>query len=169
MTTPTVTDTSAKSSGFLASLLTLVPKSLTLTGNPAVDGAIFKGIVGTAGIVGGWIYAQLKLTNPAYATYLTGAIVAALVMAASFIWGWLNTKLLQAKSMNAAMALKASGASILLPDPKKPGNVVDKPITPASAQAIVNAFGNVKVSVDAETALTNKLNTFSKSGGAVSS
>lgn len=163
----TITDTTpAKPSGFLASIMALVPKSLVLTGNPAIDGTIFRGIVAVASIGGTWLYTHLKLTDPDYAKYLTGAIIAALVTAVTFVWGWINSKANQAKAMNAAVAMKAAGASIPVPSQVVPGAVTDRPITPATAQEIVKQFGNVHVAVDAETALTNQLNTFAN-GGAV--
>lgn len=158
----TTTDTTRP--GFLASLMALVPKSLVLTGNPAVDGTIFRGIVFVAGVAGTWLYSHLKLTDPNYATVLSGVIVAALVAAVTFVWAWIVSKINQAKAVQAGVAMKASGASVPVPAPGLPGLVIDKPVTPATAQAIVKAFGNVHVPVDAEKALTDDLNTFAKGG-----
>jgi hypothetical protein len=159
-----MSDTGTKPKGILATLLNYVPKSITITGDPARDSIIFKFVVVAATFCATWLYTKLKLTDPDYLAYLTGAITAGLVVVLTMIAGFLNSRILQAKSMNAALNLQASGASRLVPAETvsdavpTPGAVVNKPITPLTAQEIVKRFGNVTVPVSDETLLTAELN-----------
>lgn len=146
----TLTDTTTKPKGVFASLMALVPKSVTITDDPAKDGLIYKAIVLVSGVAATWAYVHLKLTDPDYIAYLTGGITAALVVAVTFIAGFINSRVLTAKSMNAAITMKAAGASVLIDDPTLPGTVTDKPITSKTAPDILKQFGNMRISVDKE-------------------
>lgn len=159
-----MSDTGTKPKGVFALLLKFVPKSITITGDPARDSIVFKFVVVAATACATWLYTHLKLTDPDYLAYLTGAVTAVLVVVLTTVAGFVNSRILQAKSMNAALNLQAAGASVLVPAesvpnaPKIPGAVVNQPITPLTAQQIVKRFGNITVPVAAEPALTAELN-----------
>jgi hypothetical protein len=131
------------------------PLSASITGNAALDGLILKGITVLATLATTWLMSHLDLKDPNFAYWLTGAITSALAIGATAVWGVLNSRLNQVKAVTAGMNLVVSGAAIT--QSNVTGTVL-KPVTPASAAEIVKNFGNVRVPVKDEPALTDKLN-----------
>lgn len=133
--------------------------TLSITGNPAIDGLILKGLMaGSAAIVGvilTWLNAH-GFNDPNLNLMLSGAVLSVLAMIATAIWGFIKSRLDQAKGVTAGMNLALAGQAILASTGG--GRATPIAVTPASAQEIVKNFGNVKVAVKDEPALTDALN-----------
>lgn len=135
------------------------PTSLSITGNPAIDGLILKGILAVAaaatGIILTWLNAH-GFSDPNLNLMVSGVIVSILTMGVTAIWGWMNSKVAQAKAVQAGLNLGLSGNSINIK--AGDGTVTPLPITSSAADRIVKEFGDVKVAIPDEPALTNVLN-----------
>lgn len=134
--------------------------TLSITGNPAIDGMILKGLMAGSAAIAGVILTWLNahgFNDPNLNLMLSGAVLSVLAMVATAIWSFIKSRLDQAKAVNAGINLFASGASVNVPVDHT-GLVMPKPVTPESAANIVRDFGNVKVAIPDEPALTEKLN-----------
>lgn len=135
------------------------PTSLSITGNPALDGLILKGLMAGAAAITGVILTWLNahgFSDPNLNLMLSGAVLSVLAMIATAIWGWLNSRIAQAKGVQAGMNLVLAGQAIMAPSH---GNLSTPiPVTTTTAQEIVKQFGDVKVAVPDEPALTAQLN-----------
>src|SRR6185312_8845680 len=91
------------------------PTSLSITGNPAIDGLILKGILAIAaaatGVILTWLNAH-GFNDPNLNLMVSGIIVSILAMGATAAWGWMNSKIAQAKEVQAGLNLGLSGNSI---------------------------------------------------------
>lgn len=135
------------------------PSTLAITGNPAIDGLILKGLMAGSAAIAGVILTWLNahgFNDPNLNLMLSGAVLSVLAMVATAIWGFIKSRLDQAKAVNAGINLFASGGSVNVPVGM--GLAIPVSATPASAQEIVKQFGDVKVAVKDEPALTEKLN-----------
>lgn len=135
------------------------PTSLSITGNPAIDGLILKGLMAGAAAITGVILTWLNahgFSDPNLNLMLSGAILSVLAMAATAVWGYINSRVAVAKGVQAGMNLVLAGQAIMAPTR---GNLsMPVPVTTTTAQAIVKEFGDVKVAVPDEPALTAQLN-----------
>lgn len=140
-TTPTVTATAAP--------------TMVITGNAAVDGILFKGIVALATFLAAWAAAHINLGNidPAW---ITAGLIGFFIAIATTAWGYVRSKLHTAQAVQAGINLAVSGNAIM--QGTWNGKATPLPVTPASAQQIVKDFGNVKVAVSDEPARTASLN-----------
>ena len=121
-----------------------IPKMLNLTGNPAVDGLILKGILLLAAYIVHLVAPHLHITDPDYITYLTGSVVSTLIIVVTFAYGWFLTKANQAKAVQAGVNLTVSG-NALAADGKtvvtaNDGSTPPLPVTAATANQIVKNF-----------------------------
>lgn len=62
--------------------------TLSLTQNPAVDSVIASGLLGASGIIGTWIAATLKLSDPQAPVWIGAIVLAVLVFIATAVWRW---------------------------------------------------------------------------------
>lgn len=130
-----------------------LPKSLLITGDPALDGLILKGILLAATAATPWLMSHLKLSDPSFAIYLTGALVSVLGGLATFVWGFINSRVGQAKAVQAGINLATAGKAIMvthrLPPWEGPNAPVAKPlpVTTASAQEIIKDYADKTVTV----------------------
>lgn len=135
------------------------PTSLSITGNPAIDGLILKGILAIAaaatGVILTWLNAH-GFNDPNLNLMVSGVIVSILAMGVTALWGWMNSKIAQAKAVTAGINLGLSGNSINVRSGD--GTVTPLPVSTSAADRIVKEFGSVKVSIPDEPALTNVLN-----------
>jgi hypothetical protein len=117
-----------------------------ITGDPAMDGLIMKGIVALVMLVVPWLMTHLKLSDPEYAVWLTATLISVLVGVATFVWGWFLTQINQAKAVQAGVNLTTSGnalaadGSVITKFQADSGSTPPKPVTVASAQQIVKDF-----------------------------
>lgn len=135
------------------------PTSLSITGNPALDGLILKGLMAGSAAIAGVIITWLNahgFSDPNLNLMLSGAVLSVLAMIATAIWGWVNSKVSQAKSVTAGMNLALAGGAIM--QDHGGGLSTPVPVTTATAQEIVKQFGDVNVAIPDEQALTEKLN-----------
>lgn len=139
------------------------PTSLSITGNPALDGLILKGLMAGSAAIAGVIITWLNahgFSDPNLNLMLSGAVLSVLAMIATAIWGWINSKVAQAKGVQAGMNLAFAGGAIM--HGAGNGLSIPVPVTTTTASEIVKQFGDVKVAVADEPALTEKLNQTSR-------
>lgn len=134
--------------------------TLSITGNPEIDGLILKGLMAGSAAIAGVILTWLNahgFNDPNLNLMLSGAVLSVLAMVATAIWSFIKSRLDRAKAVNAGINLFAAGASINVPVDHT-GLVTPKQATPASAADIVKNFGNVRIDIPNEHALTEALN-----------
>lgn len=131
------------------------PLNISITQSPAVDGILLKALFGAASWLAIWAITNLHLANMD-PKVLGLAIFGVLVSVATLAFGYINSRLMQAKSVTAGVNLALSGASINVPS--APGLSTPVPVTPASAAQIVKEFGDKTVAIPNEPELTAQLN-----------
>jgi hypothetical protein len=118
------------------------------TGNAALDGIILKLIVGLAALIVPWLMAHLKLTDPNYALWLTGAVTGLLLAGAAFVWGWFSTNVLKAQAIQSGINLTVSGKAVTTTGEviavATPESTPPLPVTAASADKIMKDFPPTK-------------------------
>jgi hypothetical protein len=133
--------------------------SFTLTGNKGVDMVLAFAFAALSARGAEWGIEHLEVLHgydvPTIATILFGALA---TLAAS-AWAWINSHTSQNKlaaAVQAGVNLATAGKSLTVKN--YDGTVSPLPVTPESAAEIIKNFGNVKVKVADEPALTDRLN-----------
>lgn len=121
-----------------------IPKALNLTGNPAIDGLILKGIIALAVFIVSQIAPHLHITDPNYIKSLVATVAVLLIGAATFVYGWYLSKTNQAKAVQAGVNLTVSG-NALAADGKtvvsaNNGTTPPLPVTMATGAEIVKKY-----------------------------
>ena len=115
-----------------------------LTGNVAVDGAILKLIALMVGGLVTWASTKLNLNDPEFINYLTTALMGVFIGVATFAYGWVLSKVNQAKAVQAGINLTASGNALTVhgdPVPMAaPSTVPVLPVTAQSASQIIKNY-----------------------------
>lgn len=125
-----------------------LPKVLKLTGNPAYDGLILKGIIASATAIVYWAAGHLHVSDP---NEITAAIVFAVALGiggSTALWGFIMSKINQAQAVNAGINLATSG-NALASDGKtvvsiNDGTTPPLPATTVTAPEIVKNFAPAK-------------------------
>lgn len=116
------------------------PISLSITGTPALDGLLMKGIVLAAAWLTALATTHLNVKDPQFAEWLTAMISGGLVIGATAVWGWFNSKFHQANAVSAGLNLAAAGQMIT--KEVAPGVEIPVPVSTASASKIVRDFSS---------------------------
>ena len=124
-----------------------VPSNFQITGNPAFDGIILKiltaGAAALTGIILTWLNAH-GFNDPNLKLMLSGAVLSVLCMVAVTIWGFIQSKVNQARAVQAGINLTVSG-NALAADGKtvvsaNDGSTPPLPVTTITAPEIVKNF-----------------------------
>lgn len=122
-----------------------VPSGFKLTGNAALDGLILKLIFGALTALATWLATQLKIADPAFVTNLATDLLPVAIGAAVLAYGWIMSKVNQAKAVQAGINLTVSGQAVTTDGEKivslgSPDASPPKSVTTASAPEIVKNF-----------------------------
>ena len=118
--------------------------SLSITGNPAIDGLIFKVLVGLGFGMAAWVAHTLKITDPDEIKEIAEIAVGGLAAGAAMIWGYLQSKRSTAVAVQATLNMVQKGQALMTNGTLVAPTPPLKPVTVASAQAIVKNFTPVK-------------------------
>lgn len=124
-----------------------VPLSFQLTNNPAIDGLILRGLMWAAGLAAGVIVTWLNahgFVDPNLKLMITGGLLSLLTAVAALIYGFVLSKINQAKAVQAGINLTVSG-NALAADGKtvvgaNDGTTPPLPVSAATAAQIVKDF-----------------------------
>ena len=118
-----------------------------MTGNPAIDGLILKGLTVVAAALAGIIYGWLRahgFSDPNLSLMISGAILSVLCTVAVFVWGWFVSKINQARAVSAGINLTVSGSALAADGhtvvARNDGATPPLPVTQATAPEIVKNF-----------------------------
>ena len=122
------------------------PQAVTITGDPAMDGIIFKVLVALGTLAATWLATNLKLSDPAIIPELAGVIVSILASVAVAIWGYIRSRAHTAAAVQAGANLVMSGNALTKFGAKIPPPAAGSllPVSPQSAVQIVKDYGAAK-------------------------